>query len=175
MSEMALLTRNDLPIVVPPMLEAAVGYEGDARLVAFFFDSGDEAYFADGRMTACGEWDAYELFINHPLVAGTLRGYDLGSSEAPPVHYLLLDREARALSVAPVSLAQQILREQWGISEEPEPVLAVTEAEWEQLVQDLMVRVTQPSPAQIMEYWHEHQRLVEQLAAWLAEKWEGAL
>jgi hypothetical protein len=141
----------------------------------FFFDAGDEAYFADGHVTACGEWDAYELFINHPLLAPSLRGYNLGSSEAPPAYYLLLDREARALSVAPVSLAQQLLREQWGASEQPEPVLVVTEQEWEELVQDLMVQVTPPSPAQLAEYWREHHRLVDQLAAWLAEQWEGAL
>ncbi len=167
-------TRNDLPVAAPPMLEAAIGYAGNACLVAFFFDAGDEAYFADGRVTACGEWDAYDLFINHPMVAPHLCSYDLGSSEEPPAHYLLLDREARTLSVAPVAEAQRLLREQWGVPEQPEPVLVVTELEWEQLVQGLMARMTQPTPAQVMEHWQGHRRLVEQLAAWLSEKWEGA-
>ncbi len=166
---------HPLPVVVPPMLEAAMGYTADARLVAFFFDVGDEAYVADGHITFTGEWDTYELFVNHPLVAPYLCGYDLGSSEEPPVHYLLLDRQTRTLSVAPVDLAQRLLRRQWGRSEEPEPVLVVTEQEWDQLVGDLIVRMSQASSAHLAEYWREHCRLVEQLSAWLAEHWEGAL
>lgn len=163
-----------LPVVVPPMLEVAIGYLGDARLVAFFFDAGDEAYYADGRITTCGEWDAYELYVNHPLVAPYLRGYDLGSSESPPIHCLLLDRHARTLSISPVALAQRLLREQWGGSEEPAPVPVVTELEWDQFVGDLMAQVTQPTPAQLAENWRGHRRLVNELSAWLAEKWEGA-
>lgn len=166
-------TIQHLPVAVPPMLEQAIGYLGDARLVAFFFDAGDEAYYADGRITTCGEWDAYDLYVNHPLVAPRLRGYDLGSSEAPPVHYLLLDRQARTLSVAPVALAQRLLHEQWGVFEGPEPMLVVTELEWDQLVGDLIAHMSQSSPAQMAEYWREHCRLVEQLSAWLTEKWEG--
>lgn len=166
-------TATLLPVAVPPMLEQAIGYQGDARLVAFFFDAGDEAYYSDGHVTACGEWDAYELFVNHPMIAPHLRGYDLGSSEAPPAHYLLLDCESRTLSVAPVALAQRLLREQWGAPEPSEHVLVFSEEVWERFIQDLMA--PQPTSAQIMEYWHEHQRLVEQLATWLAEKWEGAL
>lgn len=164
-----------LPITAPPMLEAAIGYQGDAHLVAFFFDEGFEAYFAGGCVTSRGEWDAYELFINHPLVASHLRGYNLGFSEAPPIHYLLLDREARTLSVAPVALAQRLLREQWGASAQPDPPLVVTEAEWEQLVADLIAQMTYPLPAQIMEYWQEHRCQVEQLSTWLTENWEGVL
>lgn len=163
-----------LPVPVPPMLEAAIGYEGEARLVAFFFDAGDEAYYADGRTTTCGEWDAYELYVNHPLVAPHLRGYDLGSSEEPPIHYLLLDREARSLSVAPVALAQRLLREQWCVPEQPEPMLVGTEYEWDQLVQNLVGQVIQPTPADIPAYWCEHCRLVEQLMVWLSGEWEGA-
>lgn len=165
---------TSLPVAVPPMLEQAIGYTGDARLVAFFFDAGDEAYYADGHMTTCGEWDAYGLFIGHPMVTPHLRRYHLGSSEEPPTHYLLLDRQTRTLSVAPVALVQRLLHEQWGSVEATEPMQIVTELEWDQLVQDLMARITQPTPAQLAEHWHEHRRLVEQLAAWLAEKWEDA-
>jgi transposase len=108
------------------------------------------------------------------MVAHPLRGYDLGSSEEPPAHYLLLDREARTLSVAPVAEAQRLLREQWRASEQPEPGLVFSEQEWEQFIQDLTVPIFQLRSAQIAERWREHRRLVEQLGAWLAEKWEGA-
>lgn len=165
-----ITTIHMLPVAVPPMLEAAIGYEGDARLVAFFFDAGDEAYYSDGHTTTCGEWDAYELYVNHPLVAPHVRGYDLGSSEESPTHYLLLDREARTLSVAPVAEAQRLLREQWGAAAQPESVLAFSEQEWEQFLQDLIVPISQLRSA----HWREHRRLVEQLTAWLAERWEGA-
>jgi hypothetical protein len=31
-----ITTMHTLPVAVPPMLEAAIGYQGDAHLVAFF-------------------------------------------------------------------------------------------------------------------------------------------
>jgi hypothetical protein len=176
MNETRIPTKHTLPISVPPIFEQAIGYFGDARLIALFFDVGDEAYVADGSITSDGEWDAYELFLNHPLVAPHLRGTHLGSFEEPPTHYLLLDREKRTLSVAPVVEAQRLLREQWGpVPIEPEPMLVVTEQEWEQLVGELMARIVQHTPEQIAADWREHQRRVEALAAWLAEKWEGEL
>ncbi len=166
---------HPLPVVVPPMLEAAMGYADDARLVAFFFDVGDEAYVADGYITFIGEWDAYELFVNHPLVAPHLRSYDLGSSEESPTHYLLLDRQARTLSIAPVALAQRLLREQWGGTAESTAMCVVSEEEWDHLLPDLMSRLVQTVPLALAEDQREHQRLVEALAAWLAHAWEGTL
>lgn len=163
-----------LPCPVPPMLEAAIGYEGDARLVAFFFDVGDEAYAADGRVTTCGEWDAYRLYITHPLVAPHLCGYHLGSSEESPASYLLLDRQARTLSVAPVAEAQRLLSEQWGGCEQPEPLLVVNEQEWEQLVEELIAQRPRFTSAQLREHWQAHRHLVEQLTVWLMEQWEVA-
>ncbi len=162
-----------LPVAAPPMLEQAIGYSGEARLVAFFF-SGDNAYYADGQFTPAGEWDAYDLFTNHPLVAVHLRDYDLGSSEGPPAHYLLLDRQSRTLSVAPMADTLQLLREQWTLQELAEP--EVTEEELQDLRDDLLAWLSQvPSARVMMERWQEHQRLVEALAAWLAEAWEGTL
>lgn len=165
---------QQLALSVPPMLAQAIGYFGEANLVAFFFDVGDEAYYADGQICTCGEWDTYDLFLNHPLVAPHVLGYHFGSSEEPPAHYLLLDREACTLAVAPVALAHQLLREQWGAVAQSEP-LVINEEKWEELAQNLLAQLHRPTPAQLMEYWQEHQRLVEQLKEWLAQAWEGTL
>ncbi len=45
------IKRTNLPVAIPPMLEQTIGYQGEACLVAFFFDAGDEACFADGHVT----------------------------------------------------------------------------------------------------------------------------
>jgi hypothetical protein len=136
---------------------------------------GDEAYYSDGQIPTVGEWDAANLFFNHPLLAPHLRPFHLGSLEEPPAHYLLLDRESRQLSVAPVADAQELLRKQWGVDPDgQDPVLVVTEDEWDLLVQDLMARLPQVSPEQFVEHWREHQRHIDALTAWLAEAWESA-
>jgi hypothetical protein len=155
-----------LPIPVPPMLEEAMGYDGEARLVAFYWGGGDEAYYADGYRSACGEWDAFLLFIEHPAVAPALQGYDFGSSEDEARHWLILDREQRHLSVAPVATAQRLLKVQWK-RPEPEPVLVVDEEAWARLVAEIEARAAQITPQQIMAAMQAHQQLLHELRAWL--------
>ncbi|HLV98698.1 MAG TPA: hypothetical protein VKT82_08485 [Ktedonobacterales bacterium] len=105
-----------LPVPVPPMLEQALGYPGQARLVAFFWSPrGDEAMHDDGRCTGVGDWTAYLAFIKHPTVEPHVRPFDLGSSEEEAQHWLVLDRETRTLSVLPVQQAALLLLQQWGI------------------------------------------------------------
>ena len=172
MNKPSLLAK--LPVAAPPMLEQAIGYFGDACFVALFFGVDDEIYYADGRITASCEWDAADLFINNPIVALHLRPYHLGSSDEPPTHYLLLDRESRTLSVIPAAEAWQLLREQWvSTPTEPESVLVVSSEDLERLVSELMIQIRQCTPAQIAADWRAHQWLVEKLALWLAEQWEG--
>ena len=104
-----------LPVPVPPMLELALGYPGQARLVAFFWSPmGDEALYHDGLHSGVGDWTAYLAFVEHPTVEPHLRAYDLGSSEDEAQHWLVLDREARTLSVLPAENAVLLLAQQWG-------------------------------------------------------------
>jgi hypothetical protein len=104
-----------LPVPVPPMLEQALDYPGQARLVAFFWTpSSDEAMYDDGKCSGVGDWMAYLAFVKHPLVEPYLRPFDLGSSEDEARHWLVLDREARALSALPVEEAAALLLQQWG-------------------------------------------------------------
>jgi len=102
----------DLP--VPPMLEAALGYDGPARWVAFFWSPfGDEARCADGRVETDAKWFAYHVFTESPAVMVALAPHDLGSSETAATHWLLLDRGDRRLYVAPAASAAVFLSRQW--------------------------------------------------------------
>ena len=153
-----------LPVPVPPMLEEAMGYEGEARLIAWYW--GDEAYATEGYQSACGEWDAFRLFMEHPTVAPALDGYDFGSSEDEARHWLLLDRERCQLSVATVAVAQRLLKAQWN-RPESEPVLVVDEEAWARLVQEIETRIAQIAPQQIMTTMQQQQRLLQELQDWL--------
>jgi hypothetical protein len=98
-------------IPVPPMLERALGYDGDAPLVAFWWTpGGDELCYADGRVELCGgNWGAWLDYVNHPRVVPYLAHYDFGSSELEGEHRLLLDRHSRTLAVADRNTATRLL------------------------------------------------------------------
>ena len=98
-------------IPVPPMLERALGYDGDAPLVAFWWTpGGDEICYADGRIELCGgNWSAWLDYVNHPRVVPFLAQYDLGSSEIEGEHRLLLDRHSRTLAVADRNTVTRLL------------------------------------------------------------------
>lgn len=108
-------TVGPLPVPVPPMLEQALGYSGQSRLVAFSWSLlGDEARYDDGRCSGDADWTAYLAFVEHPQVEPYLRPYDLGSSEDEARDFLVLDREARSLSVLSAQEAALRLSQQWG-------------------------------------------------------------
>jgi hypothetical protein len=109
---MTTLIPLDAP--VPPMLEAAIGYDGDARWVAFYWQpAGDEACWDDGRASLCGaNWPAYLAYTRHPAVWPHLALYDFGSSDEPARHWLVLDRRERRLYAAPRKVAGASLRQQ---------------------------------------------------------------
>jgi len=145
------MTSSDLtplPIPVPPQLEEALGYEGDARWVAFYWSpAGDEAMYDDGRCSGDGDWTGYLAYVDHPAVAvhlvrpcwacggrGTLTDLEnepcdfcdgagllplrLGSSDFEADHWLVIDRQERTAYVAPVEVAASFLRQQWPPSSE---------------------------------------------------------
>jgi hypothetical protein len=102
----------DLP--VPPMLEAALEYDGPARWISFWWEPlGDEARWGDGRFELRADWHAWRIFTEHLTVMAALAPYDLGSSEAPATHRLLLDRGARLLYVVPTEAVRAFLEAQW--------------------------------------------------------------
>src|SRR5262245_34059917 len=106
----ATLTLLSLP--VPPMIEEALDYHGASRCVAFSWTpAGDELVYDDGTVSADGSWVAWLTFLHHPRVAPALRSYHLGSSDNDATHWLLLDRDARALSIGTAAAVKHFLRQ----------------------------------------------------------------
>lgn len=86
----------------PPMLVAALGYEGPLRYVAFWRSpAGDVLRFTDGETQGEGALSSWMAFMNHDSVWPELIAYHFGSGETHPTHWLLIDRDERTLSVGP--------------------------------------------------------------------------
>jgi hypothetical protein len=163
---------HTLDVPVPPLLERALGYAGSATWVSFYWEpAGDEAMYDDGRAAGTGQWDAFLLYTRHRTVAPHLEGYDLGSSDAPAHHRLVLNRETRALFVAPEREAARHVRIQWPAMP---GLCSLTAAEVERLSREyhraLREHLARP-PAEIRSAVEErravHARELEALAAWL--------
>lgn len=155
-----------LSVPVPPMLEEACGYRGQARYVALYWGAGDEAYVDDGQMSATGEWEAYRTFVQYRSVAPALHGYDLGSSEEEARHWLILDREQRQITIAEISVAQQVLRAQWDPAKwERMPVISAEDLVW--LIQEMITQMKAVSNEQIRALMREQQQRVAKMQMWL--------
>jgi len=103
---------HPLEIPVPPMLEEAIGYDGDDRYVAFYWTpAGDAILWDTGWSSATGQWPAWLIFVRHPRIASALMSYHLGSSDQEATHWLLLDRHERTVSVSPGRDVHAFLRE----------------------------------------------------------------
>jgi hypothetical protein len=101
-----------LPIPVPPPLAEALGYTGEARYLAIWWEAAaDEAMWSDGRTTSGGWWHGFLTYIQHPRVEPYLAPYGLGSREEPAVHYLLLDLVDRQAYVGTASQVTRFLHD----------------------------------------------------------------
>ncbi len=152
------------------LLEQAVGYSGQARFWATWWGSGDEAYYTDGNMEATGNWQGYQTFTDHPLMAAFLARMhaDLGSSENRARHLLLIDRETRQVYLARFNEGQRFLHTQWG----PPPVLTPEELmERVKRIQAQMEAWKRQSPAdrhqEVMQRITRQQEACQRLQTWL--------
>jgi hypothetical protein len=152
-------------VPVPPMLEKAIGYHGEARFVSFHWTpGGDEADYDDGQRAGTGEWQGYLAYIQHPTVHPLLTHYDLGSSDSEAKHALILDRQERKLYVASKKDARTFLAQQWP---KAEPI-HMTQEEWTAMVEALKnVQFTEPGIEEIQKRIEEQSALVEALQNWL--------
>jgi len=156
-----------LMVPVPPMLEHAIGYEGEARFVSFYWTpGGDEADYDDGQRAGTGNWQGYLAFVQHPTVHPELAQYQLGSSDSDAQHRLILDRYERKLYVASMKDAQQLLAQQWP---KTEPI-HMTREEWTAMQTQILKTIKQHRDIDMDEI---HKRveaqyaLVEALQSWL--------
>lgn len=112
----------------PRNWELAVGYDGTARFVAFYWDPiGDEAVWDDGLASSDGNWHIY-LDVVDALPLTDEQHALLGSSDNPASHRLVLDRETRKLYLLPKQTASTLLR---GEQHPPAPTLSPEEIEAE--------------------------------------------
>jgi hypothetical protein len=82
------------------MFEKCLGYKGDGRYVAFFWEHFDELCFHDDHVnTGTLNSASWLLFVQHPFVSRYLLPYDFGSAGLPARHWLMLDRQARRFYV----------------------------------------------------------------------------
>lgn len=95
---------------VPPMFERCLGYRGEGRFVAFFWEYFDEVYFRDDSLDS-GTLDSasWRLFTLHPFVRLHLHSYDFGSADFPACHWLLLDRKVRRFYVGKKAIVEAFL------------------------------------------------------------------
>jgi hypothetical protein len=105
------------PFRLPPGFLAAFGYAGGRRLVALFWEAcGDEACYDDGQSFACGSCDnwVYLGFMHQRAVRVWLAGHgiNLGSSDEPAQHWLIVDTLTGDLFAAPVREAHAVVRSQ---------------------------------------------------------------
>jgi hypothetical protein len=100
-----------LPIPVPPSLAGALGYGGEEQFLALWWETAaDEAMWSDGRTTTNAWRHGFLAYIQHPRVKSYLAPYDLGSSEEPAVHYLLLDLVDHQAYIGTASQVTRFLR-----------------------------------------------------------------
>lgn len=103
-----------LPVGLPPMLLEMAGYNGNARFVAFNY-YGSKATWHDGRGAATFSYfSVYSPFIDHPVIALTLRGAnaDLGSDDSEPTHSLVFDRQDNSIYLGRGSEVSRFLNSQ---------------------------------------------------------------
>lgn len=80
-----------VPLAVAPMMEAALGYKGTRRYVAFYVSLRTFEFGFDDGEFHLSDMAAWKQFTSHPLIASTL---DYPSKEG---RWLILDRSERRL------------------------------------------------------------------------------
>lgn len=104
-----------LSLPAPPSLETALGYDGCARHVGFYWSAAaEELAWDDGKSSVIGaNWSAWTSFIRHPVIAHIVANFRLGSTEIQAEHMLLVDRKRRSLHIGTTEVATATLAAQW--------------------------------------------------------------
>jgi hypothetical protein len=170
--------KTPLNLPVPPMFERALGYEGDARYVAFdWMPGGDELMYHDGTVSADGDYNPWLLWTRHITTAAVLAGYHFGNSDEPAQHWLLLDREERRFYVIPARDGERFFAELPEAVEERRRWEALSPEERERLQREAWARfqeafkeIPKPSMEDIHQRIEESHRRYLELAQWLDEQ-----
>jgi hypothetical protein len=106
-----------LPFELPPNFVEQLGYQGDRRFVAAYWEPGgdevtirDDAYLASGM----GDWWPWTHFFHHPEVTRWKMHHNInvGSSDEEATHWLIVDRVTNRGFVAPAEEAYKRIQQQ---------------------------------------------------------------
>jgi hypothetical protein len=117
MSEREQTSVIPLPFPLPPGFAEQLGYQRDRRFVAAYWEpGGDEVTIRDDIFLACGmgDWYPWTQFFHQPRVSlWKLRNnINLGSSDEPATHWLIVDRVTNQGFVAPAEDAYKRIQQQ---------------------------------------------------------------
>lgn len=110
-------TLIQFPFALPERFLERVGYHGNHNFIALWWEpAGDELTVSDGRTT----WSGYLDLMRQPQVFAwrTEHMVNLGGSEEPATHWLIVDRQQNRGYVVEARQAKRIVQNQ---RLEPEP------------------------------------------------------
>jgi len=162
-------TTLSIPVPPDPLLEQALGYNGQARFFAAWWEPcGDEAMVSDGCTTATGEWQGFLAYVQHPIIYPALYSVDLGSSETEAKAWLVIDRQERKAWIAKPQDARAFLSGQWPKSEQILHVESLDQLL--ELVIDRFRQMETVTVQDVMHWMETTQKAVAALTAWLNEQ-----
>jgi hypothetical protein len=163
---------GQLPVPMPSSLELALGWHSSARYFGGWWEpAGDELALSDGQHTHVGaDWYGWKLFTEHHWVAPHIVNLDLGDTDSAARQSLLFDRELRTVWVADRENADQWLKAQWPVAEQPPRPVHMTPEELLRAVRAHLAKRQAISAADIQARRaraHEaHEQLKRELDAW---------
>lgn len=162
-------TTLSIPVPPGPLLEQALGYTGQARFFAAWWEPcGDEAMVSDGCTTATGEWQGFLAYVQHPIIRPALYRVDLGSSETEAKAWLVIDRQERKAWIAKPQDARKFLAQQWPQSEQ---ILHIEDLDQLlELVVDRFQHMDTVTVQDVMCWMENTHKAVAALTAWLNEQ-----
>jgi hypothetical protein len=171
----------NIPVPPAPLLEQAVGYQNyrNARFLALWWEPcGDEVMVSDGLVTFTGLWSRYLAYMQHSVVHPHLVAYNLGSSDCPADHHLLIDLAERQAFIGTGEEADKLLTTQWQKEAiggcppaEQENFISLSPQNLEKWIADMGQQLTHfPSMTELMSQMAEDEKCVASLEQWLDEQ-----
>jgi len=161
----------NIPVPPAPLLEQAVGYRNfrNAHYLALWWEPcGDEAMVSDGLVTFTGLWPGYLAYVQHKSVHPHLTEFNLGSSECPADHHLVIDLVERQAFIAPCKVVDRFQATQWKQGEKQEEHFSLSSEEMEKWVEELEQQLLVfPSMDELMLQIAEDEKRVAALKHWL--------
>lgn len=159
------MIKVSIPVPPTPILENALGYKGQARWIATYWEpGGDEAMVSDGRISFTGNYEGYLLYYRHCQFR--LCDFNLGSSDDVADDWLVIDLYQREAFIAPRKEARAILTDQWPKTE----IVRLSPEQWQELAEQVlreMRQVPQPTIEEIRDRWEKNLNALAALRAWL--------